>query len=79
MRNLVNNKMDNTIDRFLPINDIDIDAFLSSTENANTIRKTKYDISLLMKFLQEQTSFHVSGPEKLSADDLNDVLCIFFV
>ena len=39
--------------RFVPLTDSDVDKYIETEENANTKRKTLYDINLVKKFLTE--------------------------
>lgn len=65
-------------DRFLEVDDDDIDTFLANQENNNTARKNKYDISILTSFMEQKLG-EFREVYNIPPFELNTVLCKFFI
>ena len=76
--NIFDDEQNERIDgRFVPMTDSEVDNLIETEENANTKRKTLYDINFVKQFLTEHGERR--GIEEIPAVELNNYLSNFIV
>ena len=76
--NIFDDEQNERIDgRFAPMTDSEVDNLIETEENANTKRKTLYDINFVKQFLTEHGERR--GIEEIPAVELNNYLSNFIV